>query len=290
MADSVTDKRCPNPGCKAHQENWQFFDNEEFCSVCGSRLRLVGDPDIVPTNTVAAEAAARNEPYLDSTGQVRNTGNGPLTIALAAFAVLAIALFLWWLWPHIFPTTISITTNAASTNLTPVATPVNRLTATPVGGKLSDRPSTLPTNTPLPGPSATPVPPQPMATSLPVASSQWMGNIGMVASCTNTAHKTTYKPNEEVFVLIEAQFARDKIFEVHTTWQGPPGYNIVFNTSAASMSIAAGTLRDGGDYYVCFQATPNPPGPWTPGAYRANIFVNGNTVYPVASVDFDVAP
>jgi hypothetical protein len=297
-------KECPNPTCKAHLEHWEFFDNEEFCSVCGERLRTVGQPGPAPTNTMAAMAAADERPYIDSYMEVRNT-NSIVPALLAGVAAVLILLLIGFL---VFrnnggnsnATTasnlgaVAATQTAAAAGTATAQSIVNNAVATNSTNStdLPPAPETPAANQ-TPFPTATPVTVSD-ATPIPLAQggTYLIHNIGMVASCTNSAAKPNYAPNESFYIMVQADFGHSGVYEIHPVWQAPPGYNTIFNAIGDAMSIGntdpSRNLRDGGMYYVCFRAIPPAPqNAWPVGNYRVNIYINNSTL-PVASRDFSV--
>lgn len=305
-------KECPNPTCKAHLEHWEFFDNEEFCSVCGERLHQVGTPGPAPTNTMAAMAAADERPYIDSYMEVRNTNNTGLAV-LAAVIIVIILLLLGWVAANtIFaPKSGNATTASAgnlpsaeatetfdaqveqSANATQTALVANGVVTT--NTHLPPAPET-PSGNPTAFPTATPAAAGSVAEATPIPLAQGgaylIHNLGMVASCSNSALKPNYAPNESFYVMVQADFGHTGVNEIHPVWQGPPGYNTSFNAFGDNMSIGnadpSRNLRDGGMYYVCFRAyPPTPQNVWPVGNYRVNIYLNNGTL-PVASKDFSV--
>ena len=305
-------KECPNPTCRAHQEHWGFEDIENYCPVC--RERLVSDEAaaVAPTNVMAAQAAAANRPYIDSYMEVRNNSTTPIGLFVAVLAAAIFLLLLWLLISYFTQSRNASNTAATQSQLNDYATATAAIVyanATATALAAADVPLTY-SGTVLPSPYATGVSAGgaggsgsfPTATAAPLVESTpiplalggaaLIHNIGMVASCTNSALKPIYHPNENFFVMVQADFSRTQVYEIHALWQMPPDYSTVIDARGNAMSIdnpAPGLkLRDGGMYYVCFQAIPPAPkNVWPVGNYRVDIYIN-NGALPVISKDFSV--
>ncbi|PZS02775.1 MAG: hypothetical protein DLM69_03700 [Candidatus Chloroheliales bacterium] len=292
-------KECPNPTCKAHLEHWEFFDNEEFCSVCGEQLHAAGVATPAPTNRMAAVAAAEERPYIDSYMEVHNASSTPLGLILVVIGLLIVLLLGWALF-SIFAggksNTAAVSRDALATAIAQETAVAAAATSTALAASdvslgmsgnatASGNSGAYATATPAPLLESTPIP-------LAQGGTFMIHNIGMVASCTDSTLKPTYKPNEHFFVMVQADFSRTQVYEIHPLWQMPPNYSTVIDAKVEAMSIdnpaPSLRLRDGGMYYVCFEAIPpKPQNVWTVGNYRVDIYINNGTL-PVISKDFAV--
>ncbi len=300
-------KQCPNPNCRAHREQWEFEENELYCPVSGDRLVAMGATEVTPAEAVVAPPVVVNRNYIDSYGNARtNSTTVPLvlTILIAIVILVLIALVA----PNFFKGSTNNTaaiSNSQSANATATAAAAN---ATATALAAIDIPITA-TALPLPYATAsggafpaTPGGAFPTATiaadAAPIPLAQdgvaLIHNVGTVASCTNSALKTNYHPSEHFFVMVQANFGRTQVSEIGALWQIPPNYSAVIDARSDAMSIDNPSpslkLRDGGMYYVCFQAIPPAPqNVWPVGNYRVNIYIN-NGALPVTSKDFAVVP
>ncbi|GEM_PF-1861840 len=307
-------KECPNPDCIAQQEQWQFWDNERVCSRCGTRLissnatppTLAAEDEMerVPAGYAAtytdeygaAEYVGEDDPYTEEAVAQPGSKVGTLVLLLIVTALVLLAYFLF---NQQYKGAQTEREREAQQNANATATALATLTVLgPAGQVGTATPGGLPTvvggglPTVVGGGLPTVVNLGAVATVAPLAISAngLIYKVELVKSCRpgDTASQvTSYSSGEDFFVLVEAKFGRDAVNELHTVWQGPPGFNTTYPAANGGLSFDGPTAKlvRAGTYYACFQAAKK--GDWLVGDYRVYIYAN-NGPNPVEIRNFSV--
>jgi hypothetical protein len=283
-------KQCPNPDCLSYQQHRKFYDDDTICPRCGDVLVSTNAPAGAPVvvDPYPAYAARPPAPPISSALAML----GAVGTLLLVFLLIGLLLQLGMVHGRTpvgapgsgtlpVPTTVIFTpiafTGAQATE-TARAIATAAAQPTPIGGLIGVTP-TLP---PLPGAvggggtggATNPGGPSGGITNLtPITSINGVTaglcrRIDAGALCDPVS---VYGPNDTFYISVQATFGDGAARTIRVRLYGPPnGETPLLNQDQTN------TPGRTGRFYVGFAFSQSVP--WAPGIYRANVFVNNDTV------------